>query len=68
MGKTWRGRSKIQCGWINDKFGLTWQIIPSVLGQLLGDPDPAKAGRTMQAMLQMKKLDIAALQAAHDAG
>ena len=55
-----------QCGWLKDKFGLSWQVIPTALGQLMGDPDPEKAGRVMQAMLQMNKLDIAALQAAHD--
>jgi predicted 3-demethylubiquinone-9 3-methyltransferase (glyoxalase superfamily) len=54
------------CGWLKDRFGLSWQIVPSVLMELLGDPDPAKAGRTMQAMLGMSKLDIAALHAAHD--
>ena len=56
-----------QCGWLKDRFGLSWQIIPSALGRLMGDPDPEKAGRTMQAMLKMTKLDIAGLQAAHDA-
>jgi len=60
------GGEESMCGWLKDKFGLSWQVIPSVLGQLLGSPDPEKAGRAMQAMLQMRKLDIAALQAAHD--
>ena len=56
------------CGWLKDRFGLSWQIVPPILGQLLGDADPEKAGRTMQAMLQMSKLDIVALRAAHDGG
>lgn len=55
-----------RCGWLKDKFGVSWQIIPDMLGQLLGDPDPARAGRAMQAMLQMSKIDIAALKAAAD--
>jgi predicted 3-demethylubiquinone-9 3-methyltransferase (glyoxalase superfamily) len=55
-----------RCGWLKDKFGLSWQIIPSVLGQLLQDKDPAKSGRVMKAMLQMNKLDIAALKREHD--
>jgi predicted 3-demethylubiquinone-9 3-methyltransferase (glyoxalase superfamily) len=50
------------CGWLKDKFGLSWQIIPSILGELLGEKDPAKAGRVMQAMLQMQKLDIKKLK------
>ena len=54
-----------RCGWLKDRYGVSWQIVPSVLPQLLGDPDPAKAQRVMQAMLQMVKLDIAGLQAAH---
>ncbi len=53
-----------QCGWLKDKFGLSWQIIPRVLNELMADPDKAKAGRVMNAMLQMKKLDIAALKKA----
>ena len=59
------GGSESRCGWLKDKFGLSWQIVPSSLGRMLGDKDPAKAQRTMQAMLQMNKLDIAKLQAAH---
>ncbi len=55
-----------QCGWLKDRFGLSWQIVPTTLGEVLGSPDPAGAGRAMQAMLQMRKLDIAALRAAHD--
>lgn len=57
-----------QCGWLKDKFGLSWQIVPPVLGELLGDADPAKSNRVMQAMLGMGKLDIAGLRAAHAAG
>jgi predicted 3-demethylubiquinone-9 3-methyltransferase (glyoxalase superfamily) len=53
------------CGWLKDKFGLSWQIIPTVLSEMLGDPDPAKAGRAMQAMLQMSKIDIQKLKDAH---
>jgi predicted 3-demethylubiquinone-9 3-methyltransferase (glyoxalase superfamily) len=53
-----------QCGWLKDRFGLSWQIVPPRLTELLADPDPARAGRTMQAMLGMGKLDIAALEAA----
>ena len=53
-----------QCGWLKDKFGVSWQIVPTALPRLLGNPDRAKANRVMQAMLQMKKLDIAALEQA----
>jgi len=52
------------CGWLQDKFGVSWQIIPTVLGQLLGDKDPQRAKRAMQAMLQMTKIDINKLQQA----
>ena len=55
-----------QCGWCKDKFGVSWQIIPKQLGELMGDPDPAKAQRVMQAMLQMQKIDVARLQRAYD--
>ena len=51
-----------QCGWLKDKFGVSWQIVPTALPRLLGNPDRAKANRVMQTMLQMKKLDIAALE------
>lgn len=60
------GGQELQCGWLTDKFGVTWQIIPSVLTDLLWDRDPQKSQRVMQAMLQMKKIDIAALQRAHE--
>lgn len=53
-----------QCGWLRDKYGLSWQVVPTALPSLLADPDRAKAGRAMTAMMQMKKLDIAALQRA----
>jgi len=54
-----------QCGWLKDRYGLSWQIVPSVLAQLLGDPDAGKSQRVMTALLQMKKLDIAELQRAY---
>ena len=55
-----------QCGWLKDRFGVSWQVVPTALAKLMSDPDPEKAMRTTKAMLAMKKLDIAALQAAHD--
>jgi predicted 3-demethylubiquinone-9 3-methyltransferase (glyoxalase superfamily) len=58
------GGSESQCGWLKDKFGLSWQIIPTALGQLMGDKDPAKSQRVMQAMLQMRKIDVAKLREA----
>lgn len=56
------------CGWVKDRYGLSWQVVPAVLGELLADPDPARAQRAMAAMLGMSKLDVAALRAAADAG
>lgn len=56
------------CGWLKDRFGLSWQIVPNALPRLLGDPDPDKARRTAEAMFKMGKLDIAALEAAGAAG
>lgn len=54
------------CGWLKDRFGLSWQVNPSILGRLLGDPDPARARRVMEAMLRMRKIVIADLQRAYD--
>ena len=62
------GGEESRCGWLKDKYGLSWQIIPTALGEMLGDPDPEKAGRAMQAMLQMNKIDIQGLKQAHDGG
>ena len=56
------------CGWLKDRFGVSWQVVPDGLGALIGDPDPARAGRAMQAMLKMKKLDLAAMRAAANGG
>ncbi|WP_199732038.1 VOC family protein [Cellulomonas triticagri] len=60
------GGEPSQCGWLKDRFGLSWQIVPKTLDELLGDPDPERAGRAMRAMLGMQKLDVAALRAAAD--
>lgn len=62
------GGAESQCGWLKDKYGLSWQIIPSALPGLIGGPDPQKAQRAMEAMLQMRKIDIGELQRAYDAG
>jgi predicted 3-demethylubiquinone-9 3-methyltransferase (glyoxalase superfamily) len=59
------GGQEVQCGWLKDKYGLSWQIVPTVLGEMLSDPDPKKAERVMKAMLQMKKIDIKGLQQAY---
>ena len=67
-GKLTEGGEESQCGWLKDKFGLSWQIVPSVLGELLNDPDAEKASRVMNAMLQMKKIDIAGLRSAYEQG
>ena len=60
------GGEESMCGWCKDKYGLWWQIIPRQLGELMGDPDPVKAQRVMQAMLQMKKIVVADLQTAYN--
>lgn len=60
------GGEKQRCGWLKDKYGLSWQIVPSALGKMLQDKDPAKANRVMKAMLQMDKIDIERLQQAYD--
>jgi predicted 3-demethylubiquinone-9 3-methyltransferase (glyoxalase superfamily) len=54
------------CGWLKDKFGLSWQIVPTVLIEMLNDPDPEKARRATEAMLQMKKIDIPTLEQAYE--
>jgi predicted 3-demethylubiquinone-9 3-methyltransferase (glyoxalase superfamily) len=60
------GGSPSRCGWLKDKFGLSWQIIPNALGRMLGDKDAVKSGQVMNAMLQMDKLDVKQLQQAYD--
>jgi predicted 3-demethylubiquinone-9 3-methyltransferase (glyoxalase superfamily) len=60
------GGSPGRCGWLEDKFGLSWQIIPTALGRMLGDPDAAKSKRALDAMLQMDKLDLERLQQAYE--
>jgi predicted 3-demethylubiquinone-9 3-methyltransferase (glyoxalase superfamily) len=64
--KLCEGGSPSRCGWLKDKFGVSWQIIPTALGRLMGDKDPVKAQRVLQAMLTMDKIDIARLQRAYD--
>jgi predicted 3-demethylubiquinone-9 3-methyltransferase (glyoxalase superfamily) len=59
------GGEKSRCGWLKDKFGLSWQIVPSILGELMGDDDEAKSDRVLQAMLKMDKLDIEGLKRAY---
>jgi predicted 3-demethylubiquinone-9 3-methyltransferase (glyoxalase superfamily) len=61
-----QGGQKSQCGWLKDKFGLSWQIVPTILGELLGDKDREKSKRVMQAMLQMTKIDIKGLKRASE--
>ncbi|WP_024286470.1 VOC family protein [Cellulomonas sp. KRMCY2] len=60
------GGEPSRCGWLKDRYGLSWQVVPTALSELMGDPDPARASRATQAMLGMSKIDIAALRAAAD--
>ena len=60
------GGRKDQCGWLTDKYGVSWQVVPTILAELMQDKDPEKTSRVMKALLQMTKLDIAALQAAYE--
>ena len=60
------GGAPSRCGWLKDKFGLSWQIVPTALGRMLSDPDPARSSRVMNAMFQMDKLDLRRLQQAYD--
>jgi predicted 3-demethylubiquinone-9 3-methyltransferase (glyoxalase superfamily) len=64
--KLCNGGQPSRCGWLKDKFGVSWQIVPVALGRMLGDPDPAKSRRVMDAMLQMDKLDIGRLKQAYE--
>ena len=64
-GRLSEGGEAGQCGWLKDRFGLSWQIIPRRLMELIGDPDPARASRVREAMLLMEKIDVDALEAAH---
>jgi predicted 3-demethylubiquinone-9 3-methyltransferase (glyoxalase superfamily) len=62
------GGEPVECGWLRDKFGLSWQIVPSMLGELVNEKDPVRSDRVMQALLRMTKLDIAKLKDAYDKG
>ena len=62
------GGQEVQCGWLKDKYGLSWQIVPTVMGKMMSDKDPERSQRVMKAMLQMKKLDIAGLEEAYRGG
>ncbi len=67
-GKLSAGGATNVCGWLTDKYGLSWQIVPTLLGKLMKDPNPEKTNRVMAALMQMTKLDIATLQQAYDQG
>jgi predicted 3-demethylubiquinone-9 3-methyltransferase (glyoxalase superfamily) len=60
------GGEEVQCGWLKDRYGVSWQVVPAALVEMVSDPDPVKAARTTEAMLAMTKLDIAALRRAYD--
>jgi predicted 3-demethylubiquinone-9 3-methyltransferase (glyoxalase superfamily) len=62
------GGEKEPCGWLTDRFGVSWQIVPTILGELMNDPDPERAGRVTQAMLKMTKIDIDLLKQAYEQG
>jgi predicted 3-demethylubiquinone-9 3-methyltransferase (glyoxalase superfamily) len=62
------GGEESQCGWLKDKYGLSWQIVPNALGGLLSDPDPAKSKKVFDALMQMRKIDIATLERAYEQG
>jgi predicted 3-demethylubiquinone-9 3-methyltransferase (glyoxalase superfamily) len=65
--KLTEGGEESQCGWLKDRYGLSWQIVPTALGEMMADKDPEKAGRVMKAMLQMSKIDLAGLRRAYEA-
>lgn len=60
------GGTQVQCGWLKDRFGVSWQVVPTALSDLLSDPEPARSQRVMKALMTMKKLDIQALKQAHE--
>jgi predicted 3-demethylubiquinone-9 3-methyltransferase (glyoxalase superfamily) len=62
------GGQEVQCGWLKDKYGLSWQVNPTILGEMLSDPDSQKSKRVMEAMLKMKKIEIAGLKQAYERG
>ncbi|MHB0997640.1 MAG: VOC family protein [Armatimonadota bacterium] len=64
--KLTEGGEEVECGWLTDKYGVSWQVVPIVLFELLNDPDPIKSQRVMKAMLQMKKIDIEGLKRAYE--
>jgi predicted 3-demethylubiquinone-9 3-methyltransferase (glyoxalase superfamily) len=64
--KLTEGGEEVQCGWLKDRYGLSWQVVPTGMEEMLNDPDPGRSERAMKAMLGMKKIDLAALQAAAD--
>ena len=64
-GKLSAGGEESQCGWLKDKFGVSWQVVPTILGELMSDPDPKKAGRVVEAMMRMGKLQIDVLKKAY---
>lgn len=66
--KLTEGGEESQCGWLKDKYGLSWQVVPGGMGEILGDPDPERSHRAMQAMLGMQKLDLGTMRAAADKG
>src|SRR5205823_999743 len=61
-----KGGTTEQCGWLKDRYGVSWQVVPTILGEMMRDPDRVRARRVAQAMLKMVKLDVAGLQAAYD--
>ncbi|HEY5996142.1 MAG TPA: VOC family protein, partial [Candidatus Deferrimicrobiaceae bacterium] len=60
-----RGGEEMPCGWLRDRYGVTWQVVPNVIGELMGDPDPARSERVTEALVQMKKIDVDALMKAY---
>lgn len=65
--KLTRGGQEVQCGWLKDKYGLSWQVVPSILDKMMSDKNPARSGRVMEAIMGMVKLDIKKLEAAYNA-